>query len=191
MVAALTLSAAVLALASAATATAASAAVAEPTSLFFSLGFSSRSVLPRAPASALIYGGGAAGPSCTGVQLVLHSSSRAVVSIVKADLIGHSGSWAAHLPPRSAGFGYSLNATCSFDGAPVARQPDSIELTDVAFGDTLLCTGQSNMSVWHILACSPRISACPGCVIPSIFNLLCLVLTAPAPSQVVAHVVHI
>ena len=122
--------------------------VQEP-ALFFSLGFSSRSVLPREPASAVVYGGGAAGALCTGVQLVLRSGGGAVVSTVTAGLVGRSGSWSAHLPPVAAGSGYSLTATCSSGGVqPVASQwgtPETVELTDVAFGDLLLCTGQSNM----------------------------------------------
>jgi len=51
---------------------------------------------------------------------------------------GADGLWVASLGAQAPGVGYSVAVTAT-DGSPVAT------LSDVAFGDVLLCSGQSNM----------------------------------------------
>lgn len=51
-----------------------------------------------------------------------------------------NGTWKVILPAITAGWGYSLSATCL--GCSIAT---SSNLSDIGFGDVFLCSGQSNM----------------------------------------------
>ena len=83
-------------------------------------------VLVRAPRSANIWGSAAP-----------HSSVKAVInSDVAYTVANSSGLWIIQLPPQPTQFNATL--TISGDGA-------SIVLRNVAFGETFLCGGQSNM----------------------------------------------
>lgn len=54
------------------------------------------------------------------------------------------GTWKVLLPQRSAGFGYTVVASCA--GCSNVTAPPAT-LSDVGFGDVYLCSGQSNMEV--------------------------------------------
>ena len=82
-------------------------------------------VLQRKPESAVLWGG--ASPGAT----VSVSLDGAVVASAVADA---AGSWQASLPPQPAGIEHTILVS---DGA------SEIHLSDIAFGDVYLCTGQS------------------------------------------------
>ena len=108
-----------------------------PLSSFFWLSsrFASHAVLPRSPASASLWGGGAV----PGSRVLCSLSSGAASSRASAgSSADERGEWTVSLPPQPAGG--SLTLTCSNSEA-------SVRLTDVTFGDVWLCAGQSNVAL--------------------------------------------
>jgi sialate O-acetylesterase len=109
-----------------------------PASTLLSPVFSDSMVLQRAPRSSRLFGRAAPGT---------------VVSVTLAPAPGHpgdvatataaaDGTWVAALPPRPASRGRSISVhASSAGGTPL------VSLSDVAFGDVFMCTGQSNMAV--------------------------------------------
>ena len=87
---------------------------------------SSNMVLQRAPASARLWGLASAGSR---VDVVLDSTRYNATA--SAD-----GRWTLDMPPQPAGINRSINI--SGDGT-------SLALTNIAFGDVYICSGQSNM----------------------------------------------
>ena len=84
-------------------------------------------VLDRA--NATVWGVGAK-PAAT-ITVSLGGSASSWKATVSAD-----GAWTVSLGGQPPGAGHTLSVKCS-DGS-------SAQLTDVAFGDVLLCSGQSN-----------------------------------------------
>ena len=87
---------------------------------------SSNMVLQRGPQSARVWGWSAAGST---VSVTLDSTAYKVLA--QAD-----GSWTVDFPPQSASINRSL--TIVGDG-------QTVQLTNIAFGDVYICSGQSNM----------------------------------------------
>ena len=85
-------------------------------------------VLQRAPQSARLWG--TATPAAT-VIILLDGRPAANASA------SANGTWAADISPQPAGTGHALSVS---DGTT------KITVSDVAFGDVYLCTGQSNMA---------------------------------------------
>lgn len=83
--------------------------------------------LQRAPLSARLWGWAPAG---TKVTATLDGNTTVTATTAAA------GNWSLDLPPQPAGTGHSIVIT-----AAAAK----ITLTDIAFGDVYLCSGQSNM----------------------------------------------
>lgn len=91
--------------------------------------FSDNAVLQRAPAAPRVWGWAAPG---AGVEVRLSSSPRPLVATAAPD-----GGWSVLLPPQPAASGVTLSVR-AVGGAAVSR-------ADVAFGEVLLFSGQSNM----------------------------------------------
>lgn len=114
------------------------------TQVLFSAAFSTHMVLQRAPQVAAVFGTATPGAAVT-VTLTgpagysFTSPPRVVVS--SPDMTLH-GTWKVLLPARPAGFGYTVVAACA-GCANATAAPANI--TDVGFGDIVLCSGQSNM----------------------------------------------
>eukprot|EP01043_Picozoa_sp_COSAG02_P076674 COSAG02_NODE_16405_length_1086_cov_1.403242_1_plen_305_part_01 len=100
---------------------------------------SSGMVLDRA--NATVWGVGAKPAATVAVSLTGSASNSNWKATVAAD-----GAWAVSLGPHPPGPGHTLSFKCS-DGS-------SAQLTDVAFGDVILCSGQSN---------STHARTLPGC----------------------------
>jgi sialate O-acetylesterase len=82
-------------------------------------------VLAREPLSARIWGNATVGATVT-VALAGGGSAKSAPAAM-------NGSWSVELPPQPAGAGHSLTVS---DGTT------TLKLSDVAFGDVYLCTGQ-------------------------------------------------
>ena len=91
--------------------------------------FSHNMVLQRAPQQAVMWGYAEPGRNIT-VQL---DNSSAVSSVASVD-----GDWSVKLPATEASFGRTIM---------VSDANSSVTLTNVAFGDVYLCSGQSNMQI--------------------------------------------
>ena len=87
----------------------------------------SHMALQRAPLSARLWGWAAAGSN---VSATLDSQ------LVVVTMATRNSTWSLDLPPQPAGTGHTI---------VLASGQDSITLTDIAFGDVYLCSGQSNM----------------------------------------------
>jgi len=114
----------------------------DQTKVIFSGVFSNHGVLQRSPASASVFGTAVAGGSVT-VTLSGPNGfnfTSAPVIVTTSNDASLNGTWKVLLPPRPAGFGYSLTATCNGCSNDTAAT-----LNDVGFGDVYLCSGQSNM----------------------------------------------
>ena len=111
--------------------------------LVLSPAFSSSMVLQRAPRSARLFGTAAPGAVVT-VSLSSKVSAHATAA--------GTGRWVVALPPQPAAVNVTLTVA---DGSGQLGQHGTgvVVLTDVAFGDVLFCTGQSN-------------SACPIAPLP-------------------------
>jgi len=114
----------------------------DQTRVLFSGIFSDHGVLQRAPARAALFGTAAAGAHVTvsvaGPNGYAHTTPQTVVASTSDPAI--HGTWKVLLPARPPGVGYTITARCdACDNATAAS------LTDVAFGDVWLCSGQSNM----------------------------------------------
>ena len=103
--------------------------VSQAAPLRFNNFFSNNMVLQRAPQQAVMWGYGEAGRTIT-VQL---DNSSVATTIVSA-----AGDWNAKLPATEASFSRTIMVS---DGNT------SVTLTNVAFGDVYLCSGQSNMQI--------------------------------------------
>ena len=90
---------------------------------------SSNMVLQRAPRSAQLWGSATAGSVVT----VTLDGAQAQQALAQQD-----GSWSLQLSPQPAGVDRSLNVTG--DG-------QTVQLSNIAFGEVFLCAGQSNMQV--------------------------------------------
>jgi sialate O-acetylesterase len=90
--------------------------------------FTNHAVLQRAPAAAVIWG---LAPPGTAVDVTLDDAAP-LRGIADA-----SGTWRVALPPTAAGGPHTIAGNSSDAGTP----PQTI--TDVLFGEVLLCTGQS------------------------------------------------
>ena len=101
-----------------------------PTPSMLSLGsfLSDTMVLQRSPLAARLWGGAAASAH---ISVSLDGKTVANTSA------GTDGQWSLLLPPQPAGFGHQLQIS---DGSA------ELALSDVAFGDVFLCSGQSNMA---------------------------------------------
>uniref|UniRef100_A0A8C1T172 Sialic acid acetylesterase n=1 Tax=Cyprinus carpio TaxID=7962 RepID=A0A8C1T172_CYPCA len=95
----------------------------------FSSYYGNHMVLQKAPAKAVVWGFGQ-----TGAKVVVSLSGSKNVSTTVIN-----GIWRTTLRPVKAGGSYNLTASQSITNS-------SITLTDVLFGDTWLCSGQSNMA---------------------------------------------
>ena len=91
--------------------------------------FSNDMVLQRAPQQAVVWGYGEPGRTIT-VQL----DSEPVISTI----VSAAGSWNVKLPAQQASFNRILN---------VSDAETNVALSNVAFGDVYLCSGQSNMQI--------------------------------------------
>ena len=91
--------------------------------------FSNNMVLQRAPQQAVVWGYGEPGATVT-VQL--NSVARGMV------VVSAMGTWSMQLPATEASFGHSI---------AVSDMMTTVTLSNVAFGDVYLCSGQSNMQV--------------------------------------------
>ena len=98
--------------------------------------FSHSMVLQRAPRSSRLFG---QAPPGTVVSVTLAPAPGHMGDTATATAAA-DGTWVAALPPRPASRGRSISVVSSADGA-------SVNLSDVAFGDVFICTGQSNMAV--------------------------------------------
>lgn len=102
------------------------------TRVLFSGSFSSHMVLQRAPQQSAAFGTGKPGGSVrvtlSGPGGFVHVATAAVADS-SSDLAVH-GTWKLLLPPRPAGFGYTLEAAC--DGC---SNTSTTTLSDVGFGD--------------------------------------------------------
>eukprot|EP00043_Microstomoeca_roanoka_P000473 m.27831 g.27831 ORF g.27831 m.27831 type:complete len:504 (+) comp10338_c0_seq2:59-1570(+) len=88
----------------------------------------SNMVLQRSPYNARVWGFGTAGEKVT-VTVV---GETPVTNTTTSD-----GMWEVNLPPHSEGSGFTLKISSSTG--------QTITLTNIAFGDVFLCSGQSNM----------------------------------------------
>uniref|UniRef100_A0A8C1NDW7 Sialic acid acetylesterase n=1 Tax=Cyprinus carpio TaxID=7962 RepID=A0A8C1NDW7_CYPCA len=95
----------------------------------FSSYYGNHMVLQKAPAKAVVWGFGQ-----TGAKVVVSLSGSKNVSTTVIN-----GIWRTTLEPVEVGDPYNLTASQSITNS-------SITLTDVLFGDTWLCSGQSNMA---------------------------------------------
>ena len=91
--------------------------------------FSNNMVLQRTPQQAVVWGYGEPGRTIT-VQL---DNSSAVSAIVSS-----TGSWSVQLPATNSSFSRSIS---------VSDTNATVTLSNVAFGDVYLCSGQSNMQI--------------------------------------------
>ena len=92
--------------------------------------FSSNMVLQRAPQQAVMWGTGA--PS-NNITVTLDGS------LANSSTVDSAGRWLLALPPQPASLNHTITVT---DGNTI-----TITLSNVAFGDVYLCSGQSNMQV--------------------------------------------
>ena len=97
--------------------------------LTLSLLFSPHMVLQRAPHRATVWG--TAPPSTEVTAQIDHTTPVSTTS-------SSSGRWSLSLPPVAASTSRVLTVTSG---------PSNVTLTEVAFGDVFLCSGQSNMAV--------------------------------------------
>ena len=99
--------------------------------VLYSGSFSDHGVLQRAPKVSSVFGTASVGATVvvrlTGPGGYSHASAPAAVAS-SADPALH-GTWKVLLPPRPAGFGYSLVATCTG-----CQNTTAATLTDVGFG---------------------------------------------------------
>eukprot|EP01050_Picozoa_sp_SAG11_P021627 SAG11_NODE_3889_length_2165_cov_0.903679_1_plen_139_part_00 len=104
----------------------------------FSGAFSDHAVLQRAPKSSSVFGTATADATVTvlltGPNGYSYTSAPAPVAS-SADAAVH-GTWKVVLPPRPAGFGYTVEARCS--GCSNAT---TATIEDVGFGEIWLCSG--------------------------------------------------
>ena len=99
----------------------------EPASaLFIPQAISSNMVLQRAPQSARLWGWAAAGST---VSVTLDSDGYKVLAAA-------DGSWEVDFPPQQASINRSV---------VIAGDDQTVTLSNVAFGDVYICSGQSNM----------------------------------------------
>ena len=92
--------------------------------------FSNSMVLQRAPQQAVVWGTGDAGTTVT---------TKIDGSAMACTIVSANGTWSVQLPATSASFNHTISAS---DGTT------TITLSDVAFGDVYLCSGQSNMQIY-------------------------------------------
>ncbi|XP_073706545.1 sialate O-acetylesterase isoform X2 [Garra rufa] len=95
----------------------------------FSSYYGNHMVLQKAPAEAVVWGYGQTGAK---VVVSLSGSYEVFTTVI-------NGIWRATLEPVKAGGPYNLTASQNITNS-------SVTLTDVLFGDTWLCSGQSNMA---------------------------------------------
>jgi hypothetical protein len=110
--------------------------------VLFSGAFSDHVILQRAPKVSAVFGTGSIGAT---IKITLtgpggYSYAAAPAAVASSGDPALHGTWKVLLPARPAGLGYSIAASCS--GCPNAT---ASTLTDVGFGETWLCSGQSNM----------------------------------------------
>ena len=91
-------------------------------------------VLQRDGSGALVWGFGL--PFAPMTLLLSGASGNATTP----GLVDSEGIWRVRLPPQAAGGPYSLRADCASTG-------ESAHLTDILFGDVVICGGQSNMAL--------------------------------------------
>ena len=103
--------------------------VAQPATLRFANIFSSNMVLQRMSDKGVVWGVGQPGASVT-----LRVDNDTAPAVTVSDV----GEWSVNLPRKEAGLGHTMTVT---DGTT------SVTLSNVAFGDVYLCSGQSNMQV--------------------------------------------
>ena len=106
--------------------------------LCFASGLSSGAVLQRAPARAALYGSllGAPGAAVSvRVAAADGSYSKTFFATAAADL-----TWKVLLDPMPAGGNFTAEASC-----PKCTGRKAAALSDLTFGDVILCSGQSNM----------------------------------------------
>ena len=98
-------------------------------------------VLQRAPAQSAVFGTAAPGATVTihttGPGGWSHAAQTTVSALPDAEL---HGTWKLLLPPRPAGYGYSITAECAGCANTTAAH-----ISEISFGDVWFCTGQSNM----------------------------------------------
>ena len=95
--------------------------------------FDSNMVLQRAPQSAVIYGSTAQPGETVTVSLSGGKSWHGTAAA--------NGSWAVTLDPQQAGAGKTITVS--------TKSGNSQTLKNVAFGDVVLCSGQSNSAHTH------------------------------------------
>jgi sialate O-acetylesterase len=109
--------------------------------VLFSGAFSDHAILQRAPQSSSVFGTATIGATITvtlsGPGGYHHA---ATATVVTSDDPALHGTWKVLLPARPAGLGYSIEAACRG-----CVNGTAATLTDIGFGDTWLCSGQSNM----------------------------------------------
>eukprot|EP00026_Physarum_polycephalum_P006259 Phypoly_transcript_06301.p1 GENE.Phypoly_transcript_06301~~Phypoly_transcript_06301.p1 ORF type:complete len:524 (+),score=61.67 Phypoly_transcript_06301:155-1726(+) len=92
--------------------------------------FGSNMVLQRAPTSASLYGWSSSGDTIT----VNFNDAKKYQEVASS-----TGSWSVSLDPVEAGGPYSITVSSA------ANTSATVNLTNVLFGDVILCSGQSNM----------------------------------------------
>jgi hypothetical protein len=117
------------------------------TRVLLSAAFSDGMVLQRSPQQAAVFGTATPGASVTvrltGPGSFSFTSPPAPVAISPDDPSLH-GTWKALLPAVDAGGGFSFNLSATCAGCTNTSATPAL-LSDVAFGDVFLCSGQSNM----------------------------------------------
>lgn len=104
----------------------------------------SNMVLQRAPAQSVIWGHNSVAGETVSVQLDHAESWSATV--------GANGQWRVSLAPQPASTGHNL--MINFSSSP---SHDRV-LTNVAFGDVFLCSGQVRPQIQHCVQCIERLS---------------------------------
>jgi len=107
--------------------------------VLFSAAFSDHAVLQRAPRQAAVFGTATPGATVTVTLAGPQPYTSPPVTVTRSDDATLSGTWKVLLPPRPAGFGYTVTAACA--GCANATSAPAT-LLDVGFGDVYLCSGQ-------------------------------------------------
>ena len=114
----------------------------DKTRVLFSSAFTDAMVLQRQPQQAAVFGSGTPGASIT-VSLTGpagYAYTAPPTTVASSADSALDATWKVLLPPRPAGFNYTITAACV--GCSNAT---SAVLADVGFGDVYICSGQSNM----------------------------------------------
>ena len=116
----------------------------DKTRVLFSAAFTDAMVLQREPQRAAVFGSATPGATITvalsGPAGYAFTSPPTTVTSSADDAL--DATWKVLLPPRPAGFNYTVTATCTgcSNSTPAV-------LEGVGFGDVYICSGQSNVSL--------------------------------------------